>query len=129
MQLVLLAFEMLKKAMHPAKGTATVGVAINDQLLLFGVEFVPGHVRRYPGLAREALQFGKQRPVLWLSPGLNGALIQSLSFIRNNKVEIEIDGVAEALAAGACSVRIIERKQTRLRFLVAGSVDLAFEAM
>ena len=104
MQLVLLALQILKEATDAAESA----VAIDNQLLLVGVESMPGNVQRNFGLAREALEFGEQRPVLGLSPGLDRAFIQSLAFVGDDQVEIDVDGVAESLATRAGAIRIVE---------------------
>src|SRR6266853_2209983 len=106
---------MLEEAADAAETTVT----IDDQLLLLGIEFVPGNVQRNPRLAREAFEFGEQRPVFWLSPRLDRTFIQGLALVGDDEVEIEIDGVAETLATRAGAVRIVEGKQARLRFFVA----------
>ncbi len=97
--------------------------------MLLGIEFVPGDVQRNFCLAGEALEFGEQWAILRFRPGLDRALVQSFTFVGNNEVEIEIDGVAETLAARAGAVRIVEGKQARLGLFVAAAVVLAFEAL
>jgi len=59
-------------------------------------------------LAREALELGEQRPVLWFCPRLDSAFVEGLAFVGDDEAEIEIDGVAEALAARAGPIRIVE---------------------
>src|SRR5260370_385583 len=103
-QFVLLALEMLEEATHAAE----IAVTIDNKLLLLGVEFIPGHVQRNPCLPREALQFGEQRPVLWLRPRLDRTFVQRLALIADDEVEIEIDGIAETLAARTGAIRIVE---------------------
>ena len=103
-QFVLLPLEMLEEAPDATETTVT----IDDQLLLLSIEFVPGNVQRNPGLPREAFELREQRPIFWLSPGLDRTFIQSLAFVGNDEVEIEIDSVAEALATRAGAVRIVE---------------------
>jgi len=124
-QLVLLALKILKKSADAAE---TV-VAIDDQLLLPGIQFVPGHVQGNSGLAREALEFGEQRPVLWLGPGLDRAFIQGFALVGDDEVEIDIDGVAEALATWAGAIRVVELKTGAARLFVAAAVILALEAL
>ena len=55
--------------------------------------------------------------------------VQRFRFVGNDQVEIEVDGVAESLAARASAVRIVEREQPRLGLLVAHVAGLAFEAL
>src|SRR5467141_593644 len=99
---------MLEEATDTAETAVAIGVAIDNQLLVLGVEFIPGHVQRNPRLPRETLELSEQRPILWLRPGLDRALIQGLAFVGDDEVEIEIDSVAEALAARASAIRIVE---------------------
>src|SRR5664279_3203097 len=118
MQLVLLALQKMEEAPNPAETAVTIANAIDDRFLLFGVEFIPGHVQRNFGQAREAFKLREQRPVFWLGPGFDRAFIQGLAFVGNDQVEIEIDGVAEALATRAGAIRIVERKQPWLRLFI-----------
>src|SRR5580658_2656083 len=103
-QLVLLALKMLKESAHAAKPASP----INDEPLLLGVQFIPGHVQRNFSRASEALELGEQRPILRFGPGLDRAFIQSLAFVWDDQVEIEIDRVAEALATWTGAIRIIK---------------------
>ena len=81
------------------------------------------------GLLGEALEFGEQRAVFRLGPGLDRAFVQRLRLVGNHQVEIEINGVAEALAARAGAVGIVEGEQPRLGLLVAQIAVLAFKAL
>jgi len=103
-QLVLLALEILKKSADAAEAA----VAIDNQFLLLGVQFMPRHLQRNFGLAREALEIGEQGPVLGFRPGLDGAFVQGLALVGDDKAEIEIDRVTEALAARAGAIGIVE---------------------
>ena len=127
-QLVFLALEMLKESANAAKPRPP-STSPNDEPLLFGVEFIPRHVQRNFGLPRKALQLGEQRPIFWFRPGLDRAFVQRLAFVGNDEVEIEINGVAKALAARTGAIRIVERKQPRLRLFVAAAIVLALEAL
>ena len=106
MQLVLLALKMLEEATD----TAETAVALDDEFLVLVVEFVPRQVQRNFGLAREASELGKQRPVLWFCPGLDRAFVQGLALVGDDEVEIDVDGVAETLATWAGAIRIIEKR-------------------
>src|SRR5205823_12668436 len=102
---------------------------IQNQSLSFGLQVSPWNVERDVSLFREALEFGEQGAILRLSPRLNGALVEGLRFVRDHQVEIEVDGVAEALATRARAERVVERKQPRFGFLVAQVALLALEAL
>src|SRR5271157_4875770 len=78
---------------------------------------------------REALQVGEQRAVLGLGPGLDGALGERPRLVRNDQVHVEVDGVAEALAARAGAVGAVEREQARLGLVEAQVAALALEAL
>ena len=64
-----------------------------------------------------------------LGPRLNRAVIQRFAGVRHHQVQIEINRVSESLAARARSIRIVERKQPRLRLLIQRAVVLAFESL
>ena len=66
---------------------------------------------------------------LGLVQGSMAPWFKRLGFVRYDQVKIEIDGVAEALAARTRAVWIVERKQPRLRLLIAEIALLAFEAL
>ncbi len=59
------------------------------------------------------------------SPRIDRAVVEGLTLIRNDEVEIEIDRVAEALAARACAIGIVEGEEARLRFAVKAMAVLA----
>ena len=67
--------------------------------------------------------------MLRFGPRLNGTLVERLALVRHDEVEIEINGVAEALASRAGAVRIVEGKQARLRLLIHRAAAFAFEAL
>ncbi len=79
--------------------------------------------------AREALQLGEQRTVLGLGPGLDGAFGERPRLVRDDQVHVEVDGVAEALAARAGAVGAVEREQARLGLVEAQVAALALEAL
>src|SRR5271155_2558970 len=98
---------MLKKSAHATK----TALAIGDHRPLLGLQFVPSHVQRNASLARETLEFGEKRTILWLRPRLDGAFVQGLALIGDHEVEVEIDRVPETLTARTSSIRIVKRKQ------------------
>src|SRR5713101_5566200 len=57
------------------------------------------------------------------------AFAESFRFVRNNSIKIEIDGVAKPLTARASAIRIVERKQARLRLFISKIAVLALEAL
>src|ERR1700693_4832807 len=105
--LVFLALEMIEEAAHARK----LAFPIDDHPALLGLELRPGDIKGNVHLFGTALQLSEKRAIFGLGPGLDGAFIQRLRLVGNHQVEIEIDGVSKALAARACAVRIIKRKQ------------------
>src|SRR5579863_558076 len=125
MQLVLLALQIVEEAADSGKAS----FAFDYQALLLRVQLGPGNIQRNLRLAREALQIRAQRAVFGFCPRLDGALVQGLRLIWNHQIEIEINGVPEALTTGTGTVRIVKRKQPRLGFFVAEIASLAFETV
>jgi hypothetical protein len=60
------------------------------------------------------LEFGQILCVLRLGPGIHRAFLDGLGTVRNHQIHIEIDGVAEALAAFAGAERSVEAEQSGL---------------
>src|SRR5579859_763585 len=116
---------MLKEAAYAVKSARP----FDNQLLLLGVQLKPGRVQRNLCRPCEALEFSEQRPVLRLGPGLDRAFVQRLALVRDHQVEVNIDRVAKALAARARPIRIVEREQARLGFVVAAAIVFALEAL
>jgi hypothetical protein len=56
------------------------------------------------------------------------AVVERLALIGDDQIQVEVDGVAESLAARTRSVRIVEREKPGLGFLVKCAVILAFES-
>src|SRR6202008_2631370 len=72
---------------------------------------------------------GEERPVFRLRPRLNRTLAQSLHLVGNDEVKVEVDRIAESLAARARPIRIVEGKQPGLRLLIAQIAVLALEPL
>ncbi len=125
MELVLLPLQVLKEAANARE----IVVAFHQPAALLGGELVIGNVQGNTTGARRAPHFVVGHPIARLRPGLDGAFGQRLILVRNHQVEIKIDCVPESLAARAGSVRIVERKQTRLRVLINNPAALALEAL
>src|SRR5262249_37456466 len=54
------------------------------------------------------LQIVEVSSITRLGPRFDRSLVQRLAFVRDHKVEIEVDRVAKPLAARACAKRIVE---------------------
>ncbi len=62
-----------------------------------------------------------------LRPRLDRALVEREAAVGKHQVEIEIDRVAESLAAGTCAKRIVEREKPRLGIFIADIAGLALK--
>ena len=124
-QFVFLALEVGEEAVDTKKGL----VAIEHKGLLLRGQLSPrriqGNAMLHGGLAESRLI----RAILRPGPGIDGALVQRLLLVRNDQVQVEIDGVAEALAALAGSVRIVEREQPGLGLAVDAMAELTLEGL
>ncbi len=126
MQLVFFALQPSEETFHAV--VIVFGIAFQNQPALLGGEMPPRHVGRNTLSSREFLQILKERAVAGLGPWLDRAIVDGLAGIWYNEIQIEIDGIAEALAARARAVRIIEGKQARLRLLIQRAIVLALKA-
>src|SRR5207302_8226953 len=112
-----------------AADTRKFAFAVHDELLLFRIQFGPGDVQRNLDLLGKALQLREEWTILRLRPRLDGTIIQGLRLVWNHQIEVEVDGVAESLAARTGAVGIVEGEQDRLGLFVADVIPLAFEAL
>ena len=126
MQFVFFALQPIEETLYTV--IIVFRIALENEPALVCGEMPPSHVRRNALRPRPFFQFLKQRAVARLVPRLDSAIIDRFARIRHDKIQIEIDGIAEALATRASTVGIVERKQTRLRLLILGSIVFAFEA-
>ena len=124
-ELVFLSLQALEESADSRKPV----LAIHNYVLIFRAEFIPRHIQRNFSQSREAFEFREQRAIFRFGPGLNRTFIQSLAFVGDDQIEIEINGVAEPLAARTRSIGIVEGEQPRLRLIVSASVVLTFEAL
>src|SRR6185437_3394931 len=122
-QLVLFAFERGEEASDAGKAA----VAVFDEALLLGSEVVPrlidGNLRGFGGADHLAMV----RAILGGGPGGDGALIERLRLVGDDEVGIEVDSVAEALAARAGAVGIVEREEARLGLAVGAVAGAALK--
>src|ERR1700683_4415819 len=122
-QLVLFALEEREEAMDADKRAASV----EGEGLLFGRRVPAGDVDANAVLLCGAAEFGEERAVLGAIPRIDGALVERLRLVGNDEVEVEVDGVAEALATGARAVGVVKREEARLRLAVLAVTGFAFE--
>src|SRR5256886_1630044 len=125
-QLVLLALQPGEKTFYAF--VIVFGIAFKNQAALFGRELTPRHVRGNSAASRPFFDFLKERAIAWLRPRFDGTVVERLAGVGDNEIQIEIDGVSEALATRTRSVRVVEGEQTGLGLLVQRAVILAFEA-
>jgi hypothetical protein len=125
MQLVFLALEIIEEPAYAGE----LAFAFHHHTALLRVKLGPGNIERNAGLFGETLEFGEQRPVFGLGPGIDGAFVQGLRFVGNHQVEIEVDGVAETLAARAGAEGVVKREQARFGLLVAQVALFALKAL
>src|ERR1700731_325940 len=101
-QLVFLSFEPGEKAIDARK--VVVRIALNNEVSLLGGELAERNIERNAASPRESLQILPKGTITRFRPGLNNAFVDGLAAVRNHQVDIEIDRIAEALAAGAGAV-------------------------
>ena len=120
-QLVLLALHEPEESMHAGKRA----FPFQHETLLRGGQIEPRHVQRNTLLTRRATHLGVIRAILRTRPWIDRAVVEGLALVRDDEVEIEVDGVAEALAARTCAIGIVEGKEPRLRLAIEAVAVLA----
>ena len=122
-ELVLLALERGEEAADAGVGAAS----FPEKFLLGGVEVVPGDVGGDGGGLGEADHLAVEGAVLRRGPRGDGALREGSRAVGDDEVGIEVDGVAEALAAGAGAVGIVEGEEAGLGLAVGAVAGGALE--
>ncbi len=102
-------------------------MAFLDDALLGGFEIVPGDVGGDAGLLAEALEVAVHGAVFAGGPGGDGVAVEGLRLVGDDEVGVEVDGVAEALAAGAGAVGIVEGEEAGLGLAVGAVAGGALE--
>ena len=124
MELVLLRFHPLEEAAHAAPLTTP----FDHRLLVRLRKLIERDGHRDLFRPAKLFQFLHGPLVLRLGPGLDRAVFQRQTGIRNNEIEVEPDRVSKALAGRTRAVWIIETEEPRLGSRVNSVVILAFEA-
>src|SRR5579864_7285803 len=106
MQLVFLAFEPAEEAFHSGKVLSTI--ALDDGVVLCGGEIAVGNIQRYTFGFSETAHVDNKLAIARLRPGFDGAVVERFAFIGDHPVNIEVDGVAESLAARARAIRVVK---------------------
>ncbi len=122
MELVLLALHLREEAVDAGEGS----LAAQHNLSRRFRQLSPGHVERHAQLRRVLAKLREPGPVLGAVPGVDGAFGQAEAFVGNDQVQVEVHRVAEALAAWAGAVGIVEAEQARLRLAAGAMATLAF---
>ncbi len=122
MELVLLALHLREEAVDAGEGP----LAAQDNLARGFRQLAPGHVERHAQLRRVLAELRKPGAVFGAIPGVDGAIGEREAFVGNDQVQVEVHGVAKALAAGAGAEGIVEAEQARLRFAAGAMAALAF---
>ena len=104
-------------------------VTIEHKLLLRRGQFSPGRVERNAMLQGGLPELRLVGAILGARPGIDRAFVQRLLLIRDDQVEIEVDGVAKALAALAGAIGVVEREQPGLRLAVDAVAEFAFKGL
>ena len=123
-EFVLFGVEVVEEASDARPGAA----AIPEKLGLGFGEVVPGNV------GADAFGLGGAEhggvpggAVFGLSPGVDGAGVEGFGFVWDDEVGIEIDGVAEALAARAGAVGVVEAEEAGFGVAVGAVAGGALE--
>ena len=91
------------------------------------VEVVPGDVGGDVGGFGGADHLAVVGAVFGGGPGVDGAVGEGLGLVGDDEVGVEVDGVAEALAARAGAVGIVEGEEARLGLAVGAVAGGALE--
>ena len=124
-QLVLLALQPGEEAFDAGE----VLVACQDFFAVSRFQLAPGVAGGDAFPAAEAPQLAQQVAIAGLGPRFDGAVGQGLGAVGDDAVEVEVNGVAEALAARAGAIGTVEAEQARLRLGVGGAAAAAFETL
>ncbi len=81
------------------------------KLCCAGVRSNHGTVVRHAGCFGGALHLAVVRAIFGRGPGVDGAVVEGLRSVGNDEARVEVDGVAETLAARARAERIVEAEQ------------------
>ena len=131
-QLVFLAVEIGEETFqaHPgAPPPLALGAAVPNEFLFLLRQFEIRDVEPHAVLARHFLELVIEVPVARLGPRTHRAFVERARRVGDHQIGIEINGVAEAVAARAGAVGAVEGKQARLRLNVGDAAVLALEPL
>ena len=88
-------------------------------------QIAPGNVEANAQLGGVLAKLGEPGAVLGAVPGIDCAGGERERFVGDDEVEVEVHGVAEALATGTCAKGIVEAEEARLRLAARTMAALA----
>src|ERR1700722_5811638 len=124
-QLVFLLFELGEESVDAGERS----LAVEHQGLLGASQFSPRSVERNAVLQGEFLEFRLKSAIFGPRPGIDRAIVEGLLFVRNNQVDIEIDGVAKAPASFARAVWIVKREEPGFGIAIGTAAKLALKGL
>src|ERR1035437_5383017 len=89
-------------------------------------QVAPGDVERHAQFGSLLAKLREPGLVLGAVPGVDGATVEGERLVGNDQVQVEVHGVAEALAAGTRAEGIVEAEQARLRLAAGAMAAFAF---
>src|ERR1035437_4799426 len=120
-QLVLLALHLREEAEDAGK---TALAAQHDFAGRLG-QVAPGHVERNVQLGGLLAQVAEPGPVLGPVPGVDGAVVEAEPLVGDHQAQVEVQRVAETLAARTSAEGIVEAEQARLGLAAGAMAALA----
>ena len=104
MEFIASAFQVIKEIID----TVYTFSSLEEAAFFPGGEFSVGLTDIYPYLVRISNKLSFPPSVSRLIPGIYGTLCHGKVFIRNNKVFVIIEDIAEPLALRACADRVVK---------------------
>ena len=127
MELVFLAVHFREKAVDAEESCAGGGlVAVEEDFMLEGCEVLPGDVEGECEGLGVAAEVGEPGAVFGAVPGVDCAAEEGEGFVGDDEVDVEIDGVAEALTAGTCAEWVVEAEEAGFGFFGGEVAEAAF---
>src|SRR5260370_10171335 len=109
MQLVFISLQPVEETFAPF--VVILGVAFENQAALFGSELPPRHVRGNSAGTRPFSCVLEKHAVARFRPGLDGAVVERLARVRDDQIQIKIDGISAYLSARTRPLWFIEVKK------------------
>ena len=116
-ELVFLCFQICKE----------VADGIQNEVHLIRIQFPDRGIQRDSLSPSGLLEIVEIRAISRLRPRFDGALVERETPVGNHQVQVEIDRIAESLAARTCAKRIVEREKPWLGIFIADIAGLALK--